>query len=140
MVGCHCDWIRYIELAVGDNARGDCRHQNVEQRANKERTDDGDGHVALRIFRLLRRGADGVEADVGEENNTRAGHNAAPAEVTGVAGVRWNERMPVHGRDCMKRPEDEQQHHRHFHQHNEIVKVRRFLDADDKQGSDHKDD
>ena len=38
-------------------------------------------HVALRMLRLLRRGRNGVEADIREEDHARAAEDAAPAEL-----------------------------------------------------------
>ena len=43
--------------------------------------DNADRHVALRVLGLLRRRADRIEPDVGEEDDRRAGHHAAEAEV-----------------------------------------------------------
>ena len=54
------------------------RHHDVEHRADGERAEDADGHVALRVSRLLRRGGDRVESDVGEEDHPRAAHDAVP--------------------------------------------------------------
>ena len=45
------------------------------------------GHVALRIFGLLRRGGDRFKADIGEENIPRAAQNTAPAEMAVFAGI-----------------------------------------------------
>ena len=72
MVRCDRDRIRHVELAVRHNAGRDCRNENVENRASQERADDADGHVPLRIFRFLRRGADRVKPDVGEEDDAGA--------------------------------------------------------------------
>ena len=41
-----------------------------------ERDDDADRHVARRVLRLLGVGRDRVEADVGEEDDRRAGQHA----------------------------------------------------------------
>src|SRR5207302_1805933 len=41
-----------------------------------QRGEDADRHVALRLARLLRVGGDGVEADVGEEHQRGAQHDA----------------------------------------------------------------
>ena len=46
--------------------------------------EDADGHVALRVLGLLRGGGDGIEADVGEEDDARRPEHAAPAELAEV--------------------------------------------------------
>ena len=48
----------------------------VENRAGDERGEDADGHVALRIAALFGGGGDGIEADVGEEDDGAAGKDA----------------------------------------------------------------
>ena len=63
--------------------------------ADRERGEDADRHVALRVLRLLRGGRDRVEADVGEEHHRRAAQHAAPAELAELAGVRRDERRQV---------------------------------------------
>ena len=50
--------------------------RDVEDGADDERGDDADGHVALRVLGLLGVGGDRVEADVGEEDDRRAGQHA----------------------------------------------------------------
>ena len=51
-----------------DRARGD---QQVEHGADRERADQADRHVALRVLGFFGRGRDRVEADVGEEDRGR---------------------------------------------------------------------
>ena len=63
--------------------------------ANHQRTKDPDGHVALRVARLLRGGRDRVKANVGEENRGRAGSDPSKAELPRTLCGR-NEGMPVH--------------------------------------------
>ena len=106
MVRYHRDRVRDVEPAVRHNARRDSGHEDVEHGANKERADDADRHVTLRIFCLLGRGANGVEPYIGEEDNTGARHDTAPAEVTGLSCVYRNERMPVRRGDRMKGAKD----------------------------------
>ena len=96
-VGGDGDRVRHIQLRVRHNPGGNGRDHDVEHGADQEGADDADGHVALRILGFLGGGADGVEADVGEEDDTRAGHNSRPAEVAGLAGIGGDERMPVGG-------------------------------------------
>ena len=65
-----------------------------------EAGDHRDGHVALRVARLLGRGRDGVEADVGEEDDRRRARDAA--EAVG------RERRPVVGLH-VERPDDHEE-------------------------------
>ena len=59
------------------NAGEHDRHEHVKQRANDQAGDHADRQIALRIFRFLRRGGDGIETDEGKENNRGAAHDAA---------------------------------------------------------------
>ena len=52
---------------------------HVDQRADRQAAENADRQVALRILRLFRRRRDGVEADVGEEDDGRALVDAGPA-------------------------------------------------------------
>ena len=72
-----------------------------------ERAENAERHVPLRIARFERRGRGGVEADVREEDDRGALHDAAPAEVAVVAGVRRDVRMPVRGVDELQPGEHE---------------------------------
>ena len=76
---------RCVDLDVGvlDHAGHDQRDRDVQDGADRERGEDADGHVALRVLGLLRRGRDDVEADVGEEHQGRAGEDPADAERAG---------------------------------------------------------
>ena len=65
------DRIGHVELLVVDDARQDDRAQAVEDRADHQRADDPDRHVALGVLGLLGGRRDRVEADVGEEDESR---------------------------------------------------------------------
>ncbi len=117
------DWVRHIELAVGHYPSGDTGDNDIEEGADEERTNDGDGHVALRIFCFLGSGADRVKPDIGEEDNTRPSHNSAPAEVTGMPCIRWNKGVPVASGDGMSGSPDEDEHNCQFEQDDKVVKV-----------------
>ncbi len=56
-------------------------HQAVENRADDERADDADRHVALGILGFLGGRRNRVEADVGEENDSGRPADSTPAEV-----------------------------------------------------------
>src|SRR2546430_13387159 len=43
----------------------------VQDSADDQTRQDADGHVALRVLGLLGRSGDGIEADVGEEDDAR---------------------------------------------------------------------
>ena len=87
VVRCDRDRIRDVELAVRHNTGRDCRNQNIENGTDKERPDDRNRHVPLRIFCFLRGGADRIKSDIGEEHDPRAGHHTAPAKMSGYACV-----------------------------------------------------
>ena len=70
------DRVRDVELGVGHQARHHGRHQHIEDRADHERAENADRHVALRQFGFLRGGRDGVKADEGEEHDRGAAHHA----------------------------------------------------------------
>ena len=55
------------------------RDGDVEHRADGERAQDADRHVALRVLALFGGRRDGVEADEGEEDDGRAAHDAGDA-------------------------------------------------------------
>ena len=85
-------------------------HGDVKDRANDERGDDADGQVALRVFAFLGGGGDGIEADVGEENDRAAGENSGPAigregmPVRGVNEMRGENHEDHDGRNFQQRP------------------------------------
>jgi hypothetical protein len=45
--------------------------RHVERRADDQRAENADRHVALRIDSLLRRGRNRIEANIGLESNTK---------------------------------------------------------------------
>ena len=63
----------------------------VEKRAGNKRGEDAEGQIALRVLAFLCRGGDGVEPDVGEEDDGPAGEHARPPI--------GHEGMPVHRLD-----------------------------------------
>ncbi len=69
-----------VDIGPVDHAGEDGGDADVEDGADGERDDDADGHVALRVLGFLRGGGDGVEADVGEEDQARGEADAAYAE------------------------------------------------------------
>ena len=65
-------------VPAGD-AGEDHDHRDVEKRADEQGGDDADGEIAPGVPGLLRRGGDGVEADVGEEDDGPAREHPRPA-------------------------------------------------------------
>ena len=133
------DGVGDVELVVGHDAGDDEADEHVEQRADRERAEDADRHVALGVDRLLRCGRDGVESDVGEEDDGGPAHDAAPS-VFARRDIGWNERAlrvgrghPVRGRDVAQAGQDERDDDRHLDDHDDVVDLRRFMHADDQQ-------
>ena len=83
-----------LSCGVVDDAGEDERDRDVENGADRERAQDADRHVALRVRGFLRRRGDGVESDVGEEDDARAAHDAVPAVLARAFGG-GNEGRPV---------------------------------------------
>ena len=65
-------WVEPHERRIRHEPREDRGDDDVDDRAEDERPDDADGHVAPRVLALLGARRDGVEADVGEEDDGRA--------------------------------------------------------------------
>ena len=51
---------------------------DIEQRADGQRTENAEGHIFRRILRLLGGGRNSVKTDEGEEDNAGATEDAAP--------------------------------------------------------------
>ena len=80
--------IGHVELLVIDDARQHDCPQAVENRADDERADDADRHVALGVLGLLGGRGDGVEADVSEEDQASPAEDAAPAVIRTIPTFR----------------------------------------------------
>ena len=100
----HRDRVGHVELGVLHDAGEHQRHDDVEHRADGERAEDADRHVALRVLGLLRRGGDRVEPDVGEEHDARAARPCRSSRMLARAGVGRNERLPVGRVDVRRSP------------------------------------
>ena len=77
------------------------RHQDVENGADHQRSQDADRHVALGILRLLRGRRNRVKSNVGEEDHARARDHSRPAILSELAGIRRKKRSPVGGRQAV---------------------------------------
>ena len=116
------------------------RDEHVDHRADRQRAEDADRHVARRVARFLRRGRHGVEADVGEEHHAGAAQHAAPAELAELTGVRRDERRQVRALHVRRAGDDEDHEHDRLDRHQQRVGVGRLLDADHQQCRDDEDD
>ena len=113
----HGDRVGNVELLVVHDAGHDEAGQAVEDRADRQRADDADRHVALGVLGLLGGGRDRVEADVGEEDQACPAEDAAPAVLEvepGALGGR-DERPPqLAGSTMRQTQQDEQDDDRHL--------------------------
>ena len=96
-------------------------HRDIEHGADDQRGNDANGNIALRILGFFSRGRNGVESDVGEEDDGAAGEHARPA--FGYEG------MIVRGMNESHSYEDERQDGRNFQQHHDVVGFGRFANA-----------
>jgi hypothetical protein len=88
--------------------------------------------MMVRILRLLARRGDGIEADVGEEDDCRAVMDAG--ESVGC------ERMVVRRMNVHRPHPDEQREHEELDRHHDVVDARAFLHADQEQPGDGRND
>ena len=77
-----------------DQTSKDGRHQDIEEGTEHEGAKNADGHIPLRVARLLCRGGHGVEANVREEDGGGSGGDSSPAILPGSL-LRRNEWVPV---------------------------------------------
>ena len=119
------------DRAPRDDAGEHERDADVEDGADDQRGDDSDRHSALRVAALLAGGRDGVEADVGEEDDGAAGEHAGPAV--------GRERMVVARMDEVQADEDEGEDRDELDEHHDVVGACGLADAaheDDRQKND----
>jgi len=121
------------EFLEWDDAGEDEGDEYVEDGAEQKGTKNPEGHVALRVFALLRCGGDGIEADVGEEDDSSTGEDTAPAEFPETAGVFRDKRDPVVGIDVGRAAENEEDDDGELDDDDDIVEAGRFTDADDEE-------
>ena len=116
-------------FAVVHHADHHEREEYVEHGAKEQRAENADGHVAPGVNRFLRSGAHGIEAYVGEEEDSGAAQHAAPAEVAKRAGVFGDKRREVVGIDIEEADADEHDYHQQFQKYDEVVEARAALRA-----------
>gem|GEM_PF-6042352 len=108
------DGRRIVHHAMpGDEAGEDDGDADVEDGADDQGGDDADGEVALGVAALFGSGGDGVEADVGEEDDRAAGEDAGPA--VGSEGVIEG------GLDELRAYEEEDEDRAEFDEHHDVV-------------------
>ena len=137
----------YVELVVADDAGEHEADRHVQHRADHERPEDADRHVAFRVLGLLRGGRDCIKADIGKEDNGCAAHDAAETELAGT-GTGRNELSagiagchPMRGADKGRRRDDEQHDDDKFDGDDRGVDVRGLADASrQERGHDGDDD
>ena len=128
--------MRHAEGGVRSQTRHDERHQDVEHGADQQRGNHADRQVTLRILGLLCRGADGIEADVGEEHRRCTTQHARPAELAPLARVGRDEWFPVRAIHVEEAEADHQQHDAGLDDHHRIVERGRLLHAAHEQRGD----
>ncbi len=115
------------------------RNEDVQDGADDERAENPDRHVALGILGFLRGGGDGVKADVGEKDDAGGSNHSSPAIG------RRHERMQVGDGLRLMMEEisgghgDEGYNGEELDEDDGGVEVRRFLDANHKNGGDDED-
>ena len=119
---------------VVDEAGQHARKRDVEHRADRQRAEDADHHVALGVLGLLRRGRDRVKTNIGEEHHAGRAHHAAPAILAEGPGVGRQEGVVVLRLHVEQADPDHDRHHRELEQHHRAVDAGGFADADHQQG------
>ena len=119
------DWLRVVELGVGHDARQHAGDDDVEGGADDERADDANRQVVRRVLAFLGARRDGIEADVGEEDDGRAAEDARDAER--------HEGLPVHRVDVWDGEQQEDGDGRELDPDEDAVELRALLRAADQQ-------
>ena len=114
-----------IEHGIRNDASHGSADGDVQDRTDGQGRDDADRHVMFRILRFFCRRRQGVEAQVGEEEDCRAGKDAVDAI--------GQERLPVHRFDVRCRQEEEEENRTDLDIHQNAVDVSAFADADDEE-------
>ncbi len=111
-----------VQQGIPLDQPGEHHHNGyVEQRADDECGDDANRQVTLRAFTFLGRSRDGIESDIGKENDGSASQDSRPAV--------WCEGMIIRGMYELECKSHEDQNGDDFHQHHDVVGPRGLLDA-----------
>jgi hypothetical protein len=116
-----------------DRADRACRHQQIEYGADRERADQTDRHVALRVLGFLGGGRDRVEADIGEEDRGRRADDAHAARSRRAEPAIGCERRKMLALDRGEGEHDEHGERRHLDRHQRGVEIGALLGADHQQ-------
>ena len=76
-----------LESRVMYDARHHVGEEDIQDGADRQRHQDADGHVALRVLRLLRRRAYRVESQESEEDDGGSPQDAGEAELAQRARI-----------------------------------------------------
>ena len=74
----------HIQVGVGHDPGQDGGDQDVQHRTDRERREDADRQIALRILGLLGRSGHRIETDIGEEDQRRTGEHPDRVAVGGA--------------------------------------------------------
>src|ERR1035437_993427 len=120
------------DRAPRDYAGQHQRYSEVKDGADDQCGDDADGDIALRVLALFAGGGDGVEADVGEENDGAAGEDSG--EAVG------HERMIVAGVNERDAEKDEREDGGDLDQHHDVIGAGGLADAEHQDDGEDEDD
>ena len=111
-----------------DAADHACRDEQVKDRADCQRSDQSDRHVALGIFCFLRCRRNGIETDIGKEDRGRRRRYAAETKRG-----EWREILHLHD---WYGENNEQSQRRNFDRDENRIDCRAFARSDDQKPSD----
>ncbi len=120
------------ELVVRDHPAEDEGRRDVENGADRQRSEDAARHVASGVLALLRRRRDRVEPDIGEEHERGTHPDAREASREKRRPVR---RLHEEGADG-----DEEEERRNFQDDDEVVDPGRLLDPPHEEDRDRRRD
>ena len=122
----------YVQVFVVHDSCEHVRKHDVNDGADRQRSDDAHGHVFLWLARLLRGGGDGIETDEREEDFARATQHSAEAKLTGDSGIGRDEGSIVGAVDVGPAQHDEQHRRGNFQHDDHAVDAGRFLNTQDE--------
>ena len=114
-----------IEHGIRDDAGHGGADGDIKDRTDGQGRNDADRHIVFRILRFFRCRRESVEAEVGKEEDRRAGEDAVDA-------VR-QERLPVHRFDVRRCQKKEEENRADLDIDQDAVDVCTFADADDQE-------
>src|SRR5579884_1133080 len=103
--------------------------ENIQQRADKQAAYDANGQIFRRVARLLRRGRNHIEADIGKEDDAGATQDAARAER--------QKRRPVCRVDMPDAHDEEKQDDQQFDRHDDVIDRTAFRGTENQQAGNN---